>query len=46
MREVGPAAAQSRYRCAVSVNNPRAWAAAVALGFALAGPQAFGTASA
>ncbi|MGI9163095.1 MAG: phosphatidylinositol-specific phospholipase C domain-containing protein [Mycobacterium sp.] len=30
----------------MSVNNPRTWAAAVALGFALAGPQAFGTASA
>jgi hypothetical protein len=28
------------------VNNPRAWAAAAALGFALVGPQAFGTASA
>ncbi|MCX6482015.1 MAG: Ig-like domain-containing protein, partial [Mycobacterium sp.] len=28
------------------VSNPRVWAAAAALGFALAGPQAFGTASA
>jgi hypothetical protein len=28
------------------VNNPRVWAAAAALGFALVGPQAFGTASA
>ena len=30
----------------MAVNNPRVWAAAVALGFALAGPQAFGTAAA
>ena len=30
----------------VSVNHPRVWAAAIALGFALAGPAAFGTASA
>ena len=30
----------------VTVNHPRVWAAAIALGFALAGPAAFGTASA
>ena len=30
----------------MSVNTPRVWAAAAALGFALAGPQALGTASA
>jgi len=30
----------------MSIKNPRAWAAAAALGFALAGPQALGSASA